>query len=71
MKFLDYFHNEEAARQCRDQLMERGIEVHIVVDPLACRYPALADIQEVAVLVPDEQYDRARACFLPRSRQAG
>jgi hypothetical protein len=71
MKFLDYFHSEEAARQCRDQLMARGIESHIVVDPLACRYPALSDIQEVAVLVPDEQYDQARDCFLPHPRRAG
>jgi hypothetical protein len=52
-------------------LTAKGIESHIVVDPLACRYPALADIQEVAVLVPDEQYDRARACLMPRSRRAG
>lgn len=71
MKYLDYFHDEDAARICRDQLTASGIESHIVVDPLACRYPALADIQEVAVLVADDQYDRARACLMPRSRRAG
>jgi hypothetical protein len=71
MKHLQYFHTEESARVCRDQLMASGIESHVVVDPLACRYPALAEIEEIALTVDDDQYDLARACLMPHSRRAG
>lgn len=70
MKCLELFHTEESACQCRDRLQAQGIETHIVVDPLACRYPALSEIQEVAVLVPDEQLARAQAT-LKQSTKAG
>lgn len=63
MKCLEHFHTEESACECRVRLEANGIRTHIVVDPLASRYPALSDIQEVAILVEDDELEHARRCI--------
>jgi hypothetical protein len=43
------------AEEQRQQLRAGGIQARVVVDPLSCRYPALSDCHEVAVLVQDQE----------------
>ena len=71
MKCVEQFHSEESACQCRDRLHAKGIKTQIVVDPLACRYPALSDIQEVAILVSENDFEKAKAYLSKSYKEAG
>lgn len=55
MKRVATCKTRELAEEQRALLRTGGIQSRIFVDPLSCRYPALSDCQDVAVMVQDQE----------------
>jgi hypothetical protein len=53
MKCIEMFATIEQAKEKLPELKSRGIEAHLIVDPLESMAPALSDMTGVGITVPD------------------
>lgn len=60
MKSVETFKNRESASEARKLLTDRGIESHLLVDPLDANAPALGSFSGVALVVPENRFHEAQ-----------